>query len=108
LDISVFEAVIIVLFLAVFLLIFAIFVFSFLRWCRAAPVCRLPAVRVEDYFCPKCGLKELELVGGRTMRCRKCGTTFTINPEFCGEQWFIWPFFFWFPIVWPIPIDRKG
>jgi predicted RNA-binding Zn-ribbon protein involved in translation (DUF1610 family) len=86
---------------------FAIFIFSFLRWCRAAPVYRLPAVRVEDYSCPKCGSKELELVGRRTIRCRKCGTTFTINPEFCGEQWFVWPFFFWFPIVWPIPIDKK-
>jgi len=89
LDISGFAAVLTILFLAMFLLMFATFFFSFVRWCRAGPVYRLPPVRVEDYTCPKCGSRELELVGRRTMRCRRCGTTFTINPEVYEERWFI-------------------
>ena len=103
-DVSALAAVITILFLAMFLLVLAIFIFYFLRWCRAAPVYRIPSVRVEDYSCPKCGSKSLNFWGGG--RCRKCGTTSTINPEVYGELWFIWPFFLWFPIVWPIPCDR--
>ncbi|MGC8832394.1 MAG: hypothetical protein ACP5PQ_07430 [Thermoproteota archaeon] len=104
-DFSAFAAAITILFLAMFLLMFAMFFFSFVKWWRSAPVYHYPPIRVEDYSCPKCGSKELELVGKRTLRCRKCGTTFTINPV-CEERWVVWPFLWWFPVVWPIAYDR--
>jgi len=93
--------------LLMFIFIFAIMALSFIRWFKA-PTHRLPsAIKVEDYACPKCGSKELEIVGRRTLKCEKCGTTFTIQPETAEERWIIWPFFWWIPIIWPIPVKNQ-
>jgi ribosomal protein L37AE/L43A len=32
---------------------------------------RVATIKVEDHSCPKCGSKEPELVGRRTLRCKK-------------------------------------
>jgi ribosomal protein L37AE/L43A len=57
-------------------------------------------IKIEDYACPKCGSKDLELVGRRTLRCKKCGTIFTIRTYVSEEYWIVWPFFWFFPFVW--------
>ncbi|MEM2675859.1 MAG: hypothetical protein QXT10_05140, partial [Candidatus Bathyarchaeia archaeon] len=57
----------------------------------------------EDYACPKCGSKELELVGRRTLRCRKCGTTFTIRTGAPEVYWVFWPLFWFIPLIWWTP-----
>jgi predicted RNA-binding Zn-ribbon protein involved in translation (DUF1610 family) len=96
--------IIVILFFVFFLLIFAFMVLSFFRWLRTpAYYERLPAIKIEEYACPKCGSKELELVGRRTIRCRKCGTTFTIRTGITEEYWVFWPFFWFFPFIWWIP-----
>jgi len=68
---------------------FAIVALSFIRWFRTPDYPPPPAIKIEDYFCPKCNPKELELIGERTLKCKKCGTTFTIQPETTEERWFI-------------------
>jgi hypothetical protein len=94
-------AILIMIFL-IFLLIFAHIAISFVKWSRA-PVYYAQLIRLDDYSCPKCSSKELELIGRRTIRCKKCGTVFTIQPETAIEEhWIIWPFWF-FPLIWPIP-----
>jgi DNA-directed RNA polymerase subunit RPC12/RpoP len=101
---SLLVTVILVIVLLIFIFVFAVMAVSFIRWFRAPAHPPPPAIRVEDYACPRCGSKELEIVGRRTLRCRKCGTTFTIQPEAPEERWIVWPFFWWFPIIWPILI----
>jgi hypothetical protein len=43
----------------------------------------------------------------RTLKCKKCGTTFTIQPEMAEERCIIWPFFWWIPIIWPTPVKNQ-
>ncbi|MEM2440316.1 MAG: hypothetical protein QW493_03775 [Candidatus Bathyarchaeia archaeon] len=92
--------------LVMFLFVFAIMVLSFFRWIKT-PAYQPPAIKVEDYSCPKCSSKELELVGRRTLRCKRCGTTFTIQPETTETHLIVWPFFWWMPILWPVPTSRS-
>jgi DNA-directed RNA polymerase subunit RPC12/RpoP len=89
-----------------FIFMFAIMALSFIRWFRTPTYPPSPAIKVEDYACPKCGSKELEIVGRRTLRCKKCGTTFTIQPENVEGRWIIWPFFWWIPMMLPIPVKK--
>ena len=95
-----------------FLLVFVLTIISFFRWLRVPFYYdRIPTIRVEDYICPKCGSKELELVGRRTMRCRKCNTTFTIHTSTAEEYlivWPFWPFFWFFPFIWWVPAKRSS
>ncbi|MEM1563628.1 MAG: hypothetical protein QW161_03015 [Candidatus Bathyarchaeia archaeon] len=100
-DVSLIASIIIILVLVLFLLIFAFTTLSFLKWMKA-PVYyeRLPAIKLEEYACPKCSSKELELIGRRTIRCKKCGTIFTIHQQAVEEFWVFWPFFWFFPIIW--------
>lgn len=53
----------------------------------------------RELMCPKCGSRELKPIGYRTLRCDKCGFTFTIGFR---EGLWISPLFLWFPILWPI------
>lgn len=95
--------------LCMFIFMFVLMALSITRWHRAA-VYHPPPIKIEEYTCPKCGSKELELVGRRTLRCRKCGTTFTIGVETEG-RWIVWPFwpiFWWIPITWPIPVKENA
>jgi len=103
---SILSTAILIIALLMFIFIFAVMALSIIRWFRA-PVYQPPAIRVEDYACPRCGSKDLELIGRRTLRCRKCGTVFAIQPEPAETYWVIWPFFWWIPIVWPIPIRKE-
>ncbi|MGQ9691723.1 MAG: hypothetical protein ACUVQY_10825 [Thermoproteota archaeon] len=102
---SIISALILAIVLCMFVMMFAFMVFSFMQWRRTLTY-RPPPLRLEEYACPKCGSKELEQVGRRTVRCRKCGTTFTIGVEAAEERWIMWPFFWWFPfpILWPVPV----
>ncbi|MEM4700635.1 MAG: hypothetical protein QXZ51_00650 [Candidatus Bathyarchaeia archaeon] len=59
--------IIIILMLVLFLLIFAFMTLSFLKWMKASYYERPPAIKIEEYACPKCGSKELELIGRRTL-----------------------------------------
>lgn len=94
-----------IIILLVFLMVFLTIFISLLRWWKRPRVYYAP-VRVEDYMCPKCGSKELDVVGMRTLRCRKCGTTFTLGAAY-EERCILWPFFWWFPIIIPIPLRDK-
>jgi transposase-like protein len=80
-------------------------VLSITRWHKAAAY--YPPLRLEEYACPKCGSKELEPIGRRTIRCKKCRTTFTIGTEATEEKWIVWPFFWWIPMIWPIPTKEN-
>jgi len=60
---------------------------SLIKWFRTSAYPLPPAIKVEDYACPKCGSKELKLVSRRTLRCKRCGTIFTIQPETVKERW---------------------
>ena len=104
---SILVAAILMVALLIFIFMFAIMALSLIKWFRAPAYLHIPAIKIEDYSCPKCGSKELELIGRRTLRCKKCGTTFTIQPETTEERWIIWPFFWWKPIIWPIPIKNS-
>ncbi|MDW8023393.1 MAG: hypothetical protein RMJ15_06625 [Nitrososphaerota archaeon] len=90
--------IMVILVFALFLLTFAFMAISLFRWIKT-PICyeRIPAIKPEEYACPKCGSKELEPIGRRTLRCRKCGTTFTIRTGAAEVYWAIWPFL---PIIW--------
>ena len=104
---SIVATAILIIALLIFIFTFAIMALSFIRWFRTPAYQPPPAIKVEDYSCPKCGSKELEIVGRRTLRCKKCGTTFTIQPETAEERWVIWPFFWWLPIILPIPVKNQ-
>jgi len=68
-DVSLVASIITILVLVLFLLIFAFMAISFFKWMKAsAHYERLQAIKIEEYACPKCGLKELELIGRRTTR----------------------------------------
>lgn len=98
-------SIIVILIFVFFLLVFAFMVLSLFRWLRApAYYKRPPAIKLEEYACPKCGSKELELIGRRTIRCKKCGTTFTIRTSAAEEYWVFWPFFWFLPIIWPMEV----
>jgi len=101
-DVSLIADIIIILVLVLFLLVFAFMALSFFRWMKeSAYYERPPAIKIEDYTCPKCGSKDLELVGRRTLRCKKCGTIFTIRTYVSEEYWVVWPFLWFFPfIIW--------
>ncbi|MEM3602831.1 MAG: hypothetical protein QXN87_09195 [Candidatus Bathyarchaeia archaeon] len=105
LEFIIFIAVLMV-FIFMFLFMFILTIFTFLRWQKAAAY-YTPSIKLEEYACPKCGSKELELLGRRTIKCRKCGTVFTLGAEADEERWLIWPFFWWLPIIWPMPIMKK-
>ncbi|MEM1586447.1 MAG: hypothetical protein QXS10_03795 [Candidatus Bathyarchaeia archaeon] len=100
-DVSTLVTIMGIIFLLVFLVIFLVILISFLRWFRRPRIYYAP-IRVEDYMCPKCGSRDLDLIGLRTMRCRKCGTTFTLRAAY-EERWIVWPLLWWFPIIIPIP-----
>jgi rubredoxin len=102
---SILITAILIITLLMFVFVFAIVLFSFIKWSKLQGY-RPPAIRVEDYACPKCGSKKLEMVGGRTLRCKKCGTVFSIQTGTEEERWIIWPFFLWLPII--LPILTKG
>jgi DNA-directed RNA polymerase subunit RPC12/RpoP len=104
---SILAAAILIIVLLMFIFMFAIVALSFIKWFRTPAYPPSPTIKVEDYSCPKCGSKELEVVGRRTLRCKKCGTTFTIQPETAEERWIVWPFFCWFPIILPIPVKNS-
>lgn len=94
---SILATAMLIVVLLVFIFMFTIVALSFIKWFRT-PVYPTPqTIRVEDYACPKCGSKELEVVGRRTLRCKKCGTTFTIHPETVEERWIIGLFSDGFP-----------
>ncbi|MEM1566291.1 MAG: hypothetical protein QW510_04285 [Candidatus Bathyarchaeia archaeon] len=99
---SLLATIVLVIALVMFLFIFVIIALSLLRWIKT-PMYHPPAIRVEDYLCPKCGSKKLELVGRRTLRCKRCGTTFTIQPETTETHLTVLPFFRWIPIFCPFP-----
>jgi len=104
-EISALVMIISVAFLLVFLIFFLVALISFLKWLRRPRIYYAP-IRVEDYMCPKCGSKELDLIGVRTLRCRRCGTIFALRGAY-EERWIIWPFFWWFPLIIPIPLKRE-
>jgi hypothetical protein len=62
---SVLVNAILIIALLIFIFIFAIMALSFTRWFKAPAYPLPPAIKVEDYACPKCGSKELEIVGRR-------------------------------------------
>ncbi len=100
-DVSLIAGIIMILVLVLFILVFAFMALSFFKWMKASAYYeRSPAIKIEEYACPKCGSKELELIGRRTMRCKKCGTTFTIRTGAAEEYWIVWPFFWFFPFIW--------
>lgn len=103
LDASVLLWVVGIIFLVIFLVFFVTFMFFLFRWLRA-PRAYHPPVRAEDYMCPRCGSKDLELLGVRTLRCRRCGTVFTLRTAVPGGYWAVWPFFWWFPMMLFLPI----
>jgi len=100
-DVSLIAGIIMILVLVLFILVFAFMALSFFKWMKASAYYeRPPAIKIEEYACPKCGSKELELIGRRTMRCKKCGTTFTIRTGAAEEYWIVWPLFWFFPFIW--------
>ncbi|MEM2272650.1 MAG: hypothetical protein QXX56_00345 [Candidatus Bathyarchaeia archaeon] len=105
-DVSTLVTITSIMFLLVFLVMFAILLVSLFRWFRRPRIYYAP-IRIEDYMCPRCGSKELDIIGIRTIRCRKCGTIFTLRTTAYEEPWIIWPFFWWFPIIIPIPLKNK-
>ncbi|MEM0253381.1 MAG: hypothetical protein QXK78_02350 [Candidatus Bathyarchaeia archaeon] len=106
-----FESIIVTAILIIILLIFAfmllIIALSIFRWLKTSSY-QPPAIKIEDYTCPKCGSKDLELIGSRTIRCKKCGTIFTIQPETVEARWIMWPVFWWIPIIWPVPVKKEA
>lgn len=104
---SILATVILIIALLMFILMFAIVALSFIKLFRTPAYQPSPTIKVEDYACPKCCSKELEIVGRRTLKCKKCGTTFTIQPEMAEERCIIWPFFWWIPIIWPTPVKNQ-
>lgn len=105
-EVSTLVIIVSIVFLLVFLMIFLIMLVSILRWFRRPRIYYTP-IRVEDYMCPRCGSKELDIIGIRTLRCRKCGTTFTLRTTPYEERYVIWPLFWWFPIIIPIPLRNR-
>jgi len=81
----------------IFLVFFMVLLISILRWFRHPGAYYIP-IRAEEYMCPRCGSKDLDAVGMRTLKCRKCGTTFTLRTTVFEGCWII-PFFWWFPIT---------
>jgi DNA-directed RNA polymerase subunit RPC12/RpoP len=57
-------------------------------------------IEIEKLSCPKCTSKDLEVIGYRTIRCKKCGFIFSIGGAIY-YGWFPWVFFWplWFPII---------
>lgn len=103
---SVLATAILIIALLIFVLMFAFIALTFIRGFRMQAY-QPTTIRVEDYACPKCGSKDLEPIGRRTLRCKRCGTTFTIQPETAEVHWMVWPFFWWIPILWPIPVRKN-
>jgi len=91
-----------------FLVIFAFFIYSYYRWFKqiGKHVRYSSIIKLEDYSCPKCGSNGLELISQRAIRCKKCGTTFTVYP-LEPEELVIFPFFWWFPIFLPMSFLLK-
>lgn len=102
---SILATAIFIIILLLFVFLFMVMALSLAGWFKA-PAYQPPAIKVEDYSCPKCGSKELEIVGRRTLKCKKCGTTFTIQAE-TGTSLMVWPFFWWIPMIWPIPVEKR-
>jgi len=90
-----------ILFTVVFLLIAVFMIIMMLRAMRAPRAYYPPPARelVGQLMCPKCGSKELEPIGYYTLRCKKCGFTFSIGARRTGGVCF-WPWIFP-PIIWP-------
>jgi len=76
---SILATTIIIIAILIFTVVFIIVALSFIRWFRVPAYKPTLTIKVEDYACPKCGSKELELIGRKTLRCKKCGTTFIIH-----------------------------
>ncbi|MEM1574873.1 MAG: hypothetical protein QW755_01955 [Nitrososphaerota archaeon] len=57
-------------------------------------------LEIEKLSCPRCSSKELEAIGYRIIKCRKCNLIFSIGGE-VYYSWFPWIFFWplWFPII---------
>ncbi|MBS7624711.1 hypothetical protein KEJ29_03925 [Candidatus Bathyarchaeota archaeon] len=91
----------------VFLAFFLFIILSIFKWLKAPRAYYYPPIRVEDYMCPKCGSKELDAIGLRTLKCRKCGTIFSLGGALYGARWITWPFFWWFPIILSILFMEK-
>lgn len=105
-ELSTLIAVIGLVFLLIFIAFFIVIFVASLRWLKRPRVYYAP-IRAEDYMCPRCGSKELEVVGVRTLRCRRCGTAFTLRVGTYEEHWVVWPFFWWFPFPIIIPVPRR-
>jgi len=97
------EAIFIIFFLVIFSLM-TIFIFlmvyKILRYRYFLPPITLESIK--DLCCPKCTSKELELIGYRTIKCKKCAFTFNIGPSAPYSIWWfgLWPLFWVWPIFW--------
>ncbi|MFQ6077212.1 MAG: hypothetical protein ACE5Z5_13955, partial [Candidatus Bathyarchaeia archaeon] len=65
----------------------------------------------KQLMCPKCGSKDLELVGYYTIRCKKCAFMYSIGRErvyYYPGIW-LWPMVWWpFFWVWPLRIRKDA
>lgn len=91
---------ILVTFLLLFILFFIIIAISIIKGFKLPSQYYVP-IEIEKLSCPKCSSKELEVIGYRTIRCKKCGFIFSIGSEIIYPIWFPWIFFWplWFPII---------
>jgi hypothetical protein len=67
------------------LIFFLVVLISILRWFRYPGAYYTP-IRAEDYMYPRCGSKDLDVAGMRTL---KCGTTFTLRTTIFEGCWII-------------------
>ncbi len=88
----------IIVFLLTFILFFILIILSITRGFKTSYY--IP-IEIEKLSCPKCISKELEVIGYRTIRCKKCGFIFSIGSEVIYYGCFPWMLFWplWFPII---------
>lgn len=97
---------IIIIFMIIFTLLSILMFYMLIKGLMKIKVYYPPTKTINEIsrelMCPKCGSKDLKPVGYRTLKCEKCGFTFSIG---FGSGLWITPLLLWFPIIFPfIPI----
>ncbi|MEM2928053.1 MAG: hypothetical protein QXP60_03715 [Nitrososphaerota archaeon] len=95
------ETIIVIITLIIFLLTFIMFfILIMISIIKGFKISYHTPMEIEKLSCPRCSSKELEAIGYRTIKCRKCGFIFSIGGE-VYYGWFPWIFFWplWFSII---------
>ncbi|MEM3986521.1 MAG: hypothetical protein QXR39_07100 [Candidatus Methanomethylicia archaeon] len=102
------ETIILIIIIAFTIIFASLFILTFYMFTKGLMKVKLyyPPKTIneisKELICPKCSSKDLKPVGYRTLRCEKCGFTFSIG---FGNGFWISPLLLWFPILLPfLPI----